>query len=194
MSLRRLALLLLALALLGQVGCQTVAPARPAPTPSPSPTSEPSPTPAPPTPTRLADGQVALVIAPSTDHRLDVSAELAITPPQRSRGLMYRDSLVEGTGMLFVFPGDTESAFWMENTKVPLSIAFIDADGVVVGLDDMQPLSRALHNPPGPYRYALEVAQGLFASQGVRVGDRVYYQGMGELLPLAQLPATGEAS
>jgi uncharacterized membrane protein (UPF0127 family) len=105
---------------------------------------------------------------------------------------MFRERLPDGEGMLFIFPGDTTSGFWMENTLVPLSIAWVSADGVVVDLDDMQPLSRDVHEPSGAYRYALEVPQGFFARQGVQVGDRLVFREGTQLRPLSQLPATAE--
>lgn len=100
---------------------------------------------------------------------------------------MFRQTLADGDGMLFIFPADTTSGFWMENTLVALSIAWIDADGVIVGLDDMQPLDRTVHNPPRAYRFALEVPQGFFGRAGVQVGDRFFHRAGAEPRPLAEL-------
>jgi len=86
---------------------------------------------------------------------------------------MFRQQLGSGAGMLFIFPGDTSSGFWMQNTFVPLSIAFIDVDGVIVDIQDMEPLSTAIHSPGASYRWALEVNQGWFGVNGVVVGDVV---------------------
>ncbi len=102
-----------------------------------------------------------------------LSVEIAHTPAQRERGLMYRKSMPEDHGMLFVFPRDEQLSFWMKNTLVPLSIAFISSDGTIKQIADMQPESLA--NIPSDYsvRYALEVNQGFFARHGIRVGEVV---------------------
>ena len=74
-------------------------------------------------------------------------AELADTPAKRSRGLMFRPPLPEGTGMLFLFPADRRGGFWMRDTVAPLSIAFIDAGGVIREIQDMEPLTTTVHVP-----------------------------------------------
>ncbi|TAK22136.1 MAG: hypothetical protein EPO26_12700 [Chloroflexota bacterium] len=102
----------------------------------------------------------------------DVRVEIASDDATRARGLMFRESMPEDAGMLFVFAADIDAGFWMQNTLIPLSIAFIDANGVIVGLDDMQPRTTDIHRPNRPYRFALEVNQGYFARHGIRVGDR----------------------
>ncbi|MEE9277358.1 MAG: DUF192 domain-containing protein [Dehalococcoidia bacterium] len=103
--------------------------------------------------------------------------ELADTPERRSRGLMFRQSLAEDVGMLFLFPSDTTGGFWMQDTFVPLSIAFIDAAGSIVDIQDMEPLTTTLHSPAVPYRWALEVRQGWFSDNGVGLGDVVRLTG-----------------
>src|SRR5437870_10989922 len=94
-----------------------------------------------------------------------VRVEVADEPAEWERGLMFRTELAEDAGMLFVFPGDVDYAFWMQNTLIPLSIAFIAADGRIVDLQDMQPRSTELHVPAARYRYALEVNQGYFVGR-----------------------------
>jgi uncharacterized membrane protein (UPF0127 family) len=101
-----------------------------------------------------------------------VRVEVADEPAEWSRGLMFRPELAEDAGMLFAFPADVEYAFWMKDTQIALSIAFIAADGQIVDLQDMEPQSTELHVPAAPYRYALEVNQGFFARHGLKVGDR----------------------
>ncbi len=101
-----------------------------------------------------------------------VLVELAATEDQRQVGLMHRTSLPDGRGMLFVFDQTVNGPFWMKNTFIPLSIAFIDAQGVVVDIQDMQPQDETLHYPAAPYRYALEVPQGWFGRAGVQVGHQ----------------------
>lgn len=88
-------------------------------------------------------------------------------------GLMYRESLPENAGMLFDFQNDTNSGFWMRNTLIPLSIAFITADGVIVHIEDMDPLTEELHYSPSPYRYAIEGNQGWYTRNDITVGDTV---------------------
>ncbi|HOX13755.1 MAG TPA: DUF192 domain-containing protein [Spirochaetia bacterium] len=102
-----------------------------------------------------------------------VTAEIARTPGERELGLMFRKALPDGAGMLFVFDTDERLSFWMKNTLVPLSIAYISSDGTIREILDMEP--RSLAPVPSQYsvRYALEVPQGWFSRAGVRVGDRV---------------------
>lgn len=99
--------------------------------------------------------------------------EVARTPAERARGLMERTRLPASGGMLFVFETADRHCFWMRNTPLPLSIAFIDASGRIVALADMAPRSDALHCPPSEVRYALEIAQGGFAARGIAPGARV---------------------
>lgn len=99
--------------------------------------------------------------------------ELAVTPEQRRQGLMYRDRLGEREGMLFVFEEERMLSFWMRNTSLPLSIAFIDARGVIVHLADLVPWSERPVSSRVPARYALEVNRGAFERAGVALGDVV---------------------
>ncbi|MDR1617941.1 MAG: DUF192 domain-containing protein [Treponema sp.] len=100
-----------------------------------------------------------------------VRAELARTATQRSRGLMNRRSLKDGRGMLFVFDRDQILSFWMKNTLIPLSVAFIAADGRILEIHDMEPLDLTSISSSRSARYALEVPQGWFDRAGVRTGD-----------------------
>ena len=102
-----------------------------------------------------------------------VQAEVAATPAQRERGLMSRTRLPANTGMLFVFERADRHCFWMKNTPLPLSIAFIDEQARIVSLADMAPHSTTLHCPPVAIRYALEVTQGGFQQRGVAPGAAV---------------------
>lgn len=105
------------------------------------------------------------------EHR--VQAEVASTEAQRSQGLMYRESLGQDRGMLFVFPSPGQYCFWMKNTLIPLSIAFIDDDGLITDLADMAPRDERSHCPGKAVRYALEVNQGWFEQQKIGVGHKV---------------------
>jgi uncharacterized membrane protein (UPF0127 family) len=100
-------------------------------------------------------------------------AEVATTPDQRSTGLMYRFSLRPDHGMLFVFERPERLSFWMRNTFIPLSIAFIGADGRIVNIEDMVPQTETSHWSRGPALYALEMRKGWFAERGIREGDAV---------------------
>ena len=114
------------------------------------------------------DGLVRLSVG---GQQFDV--ELAVTPEQRREGLMYRDRLGEREGMLFVFDQEQMLTFWMRNTPLPLSIAFIDARGVIVHITDMVPYSEAPVSSRFPVRYALEVNRGAFERAGIEIGDVV---------------------
>lgn len=110
---------------------------------------------------------------PGSSRESALQVEVASTPEERRRGLMSRRSLAPDGGMLFVFPEDSRSAFWMKDTFIPLSIAFISADGRVIDIQDMTPLDETLHYSPEPYRFAVEANQGWFAAHGVQAGDSV---------------------
>ncbi len=107
------------------------------------------------------------------DPEIRLSLELARTAEERARGLMFREGLEADAGMLFVFEGPVLASFWMRNTLVPLSIAFLSEQGEVVDIQDMEPLSDELHTPPVHYWFALEVNRGWFTEHGVGVGDRL---------------------
>jgi uncharacterized protein len=104
-----------------------------------------------------------------------VWVEVADDPAEQAKGLMYRKTLGENRGMLFVYPEERELSFWMKNTLIPLSIAFIDSKRRIIDIQDMKPLD---DRPPHyvssePAQYALEVNRGFFEKRGVKVGDRV---------------------
>ena len=102
-----------------------------------------------------------------------VKAELAITPQEQQTGFMFRKDIPDGTGMLFVFEKEQLLAFWMKNTPTPLSIAYIDSNGIIRDIFDMQPFSLETIASTTKARYALEVPQGWFAKEGIEVGDRL---------------------
>lgn len=99
--------------------------------------------------------------------------EIAATPEQHRKGLMFRTGLDDGHGMLFVFEKEESLSFWMRNTGIPLSIAFIDADGEIIQISDMIPYSEESIVSKYPAKYALEVNRGEFSAGGVNVGDYV---------------------
>ena len=104
---------------------------------------------------------------------VSVEVELAQTDEQRSTGLMYRTSLEDGKGMLFVFSEDQVLSFWMKNTLIPLSIAYIAYDGTIADIRDMHPNNTSTVTSSRSVRYALEVPQGWFDRAGIKVGDKV---------------------
>ena len=101
-----------------------------------------------------------------------VLAEVAATADERAEGLMYRESVPDGTGMLFVFPDVSVRSFWMANTYVPLDLAFLDAGFNVVDVVQMQPLVTESYTSRAPAMYGLEVRQGWLAENGIAVGAR----------------------
>ena len=111
---------------------------------------------------------VALTI---NGHKL--TAEVAATPEQRAVGLMNRFSLRPDNGMLFVFERPEPLSFWMKNTFIPLSIAFLDDQGRILNIEDMAPQTETTHWSKGPGLYALEMRKGWFAEREVKAGDRV---------------------
>ncbi len=100
-----------------------------------------------------------------------LSVEIANTESRREQGLMYRQSLDDSHGMLFLFPGDVRDGFWMQNTYIPLDIAYIGADGRVLEIVHGKALDQTVLYPSQPYRYALEVADGWFVRHGLGVGS-----------------------
>ncbi|MFO1221004.1 MAG: DUF192 domain-containing protein [Burkholderiaceae bacterium] len=103
----------------------------------------------------------------------NIRAQLARSPEQRQIGLMYRQEMPTHEGMLFVFEQASTQCFWMRNTLLPLSIAFLADDGTVVNIADMQPQSDDSHCSARPVRFALEMNQGWFAKRGVKAGTRL---------------------
>jgi uncharacterized protein len=103
----------------------------------------------------------------------NIRAEVARTPLQTQTGMMFRREMASHEGMLFVFDGLTKRCFWMKNTLLPLSIAFIADDGRIVNLAEMEPQSQDSHCSSEPVRYALEMNQGWFAKRGIKPGFKL---------------------
>ena len=102
-----------------------------------------------------------------------ISAQLALTPEQRQTGLMFRKEMPQQEGMLFVFEQASQQCFWMRNTFLPLTAAFIADDGTIVNLADMKPQTTDSHCSAQPVRYVLEMNQGWFAKKGIKAGTRL---------------------
>jgi hypothetical protein len=103
----------------------------------------------------------------------NISAELALTPEQREIGLMKRTAMGANEGMLFVFDRPAQQCFWMKNTLIPLSIAFLADDGSIVNIDSMKPQTLDPHCSEKPVRYVLEMNEGWFAKRGIKPGSKV---------------------
>lgn len=112
-------------------------------------------------------------LTPLTVGPAKLQVEVADSPHEREVGLMHRKRLPADQGMLFVYPDAAERRFWMKNTYVPLSIAFVDPTGVIVSMADMLPMDTRTTPSEHAAMYAIEVNRGWFAEQGVRVGDAV---------------------
>jgi uncharacterized membrane protein (UPF0127 family) len=102
-----------------------------------------------------------------------IRAEVADSGERRMKGLMMREKLGPNEGMLFVFEYKAGHCFWMRNTLLPLSIAFVDDDGTIANIEDMKPRTEDSHCPVRPIRYALEMEQGWFARRGLKAGSKL---------------------
>jgi uncharacterized protein len=99
-----------------------------------------------------------------------IRAEVANTFETRAQGLMFRKYLGPNEGMLFVFPQAEAHCMWMKNTLIPLSVAFLDAQGGIVSIAEMQPQTETSHCAAGPAKFALEMSGGWFAGKGLKPG------------------------
>lgn len=102
-----------------------------------------------------------------------ISVEVAATHTALATGLMYRQHLNENNGMLFVFPEARIHTMWMKNTWIPLSVAFIDAEGIIINIADMEPNTLKQHHSTKAASFALEMNQGWFAKHAIQAGDQV---------------------
>jgi len=103
----------------------------------------------------------------------NIKAQVALTPEQRHTGLMFRREMATHEGMLFIFEERAPQCFWMRNTPLPLSIAFLADDGTVEQIADMRPHDDNSHCSTKPVRFALEMNQGWFAKRGVKPGTKI---------------------
>ena len=102
-----------------------------------------------------------------------INAQVAAKPEQREIGLMFRTDMPQHEGMLFVFENPSRLCFWMKNTLLPLTAAFVADDGVVVNLEDMKPQTTESHCSTKPVRYVLEMNKGWFAKRGIKPGSKI---------------------
>ena len=102
-----------------------------------------------------------------------IVAQVAATPEQRAVGLMFRKEMAAHEGMLFIFEQPGQQCFWMKNTLLPLTAAFVADDGEIVNLADMKPQTTDSHCSTKPVRYVLEMNQGWFGKKGIKAGFRL---------------------
>lgn len=102
-----------------------------------------------------------------------IKAEVASTPAEREQGLMFREQMAPNEGMVFLFEGPASVCMWMKNTLIPLSVAFIDDDGKIVNIEDMQPQTTDSHCAKKQIRYALEMNRGWFKQKNIKAGSKV---------------------
>jgi len=125
--------------------------------------------------------ETAVITINSTNGPVSLEVELARTETERNTGLMYRKELEDGKGMLFIFENDRVLSFWMKNTLIPLSIAYISYDGTIIDIRNMYPQDISPVHSSRLVRYALEVPQGWFARAGIKTGDKVSGSSLGGL-------------
>ena len=120
-------------------------------------------------------GEEKLNTYPLKINGIEIYAELAATPEQREKGLMFRKELDSLEGMIFVFEKEKKVSFWMKNTHIPLSVAYINKRGIIKEIHDLQPES--LNPVPSSYSilYALEMNQGFFEENGIFTGDQILF-------------------
>ncbi|MBP7736030.1 MAG: DUF192 domain-containing protein [Spirochaetes bacterium] len=129
-------------------------------------------------PTLAAKEPFKLMIIDTQGRQVPLIVEIADTEPLRTKGLMNRREMTQGRGMLFVFDRESRHNFWMKNTFIPLSIAYISSTGVINEIYDMKPLDTSVTYPSAmPARYALEVNQGWFRKNNIVKGCRIVLDG-----------------
>jgi uncharacterized membrane protein (UPF0127 family) len=119
------------------------------------------------------DPQTDLPRTTITTGIFQIDVQVAATPQQREIGLMFRKEMPQQEGMIFVFEQPGTQCFWMKNTLIPLTAAFVADDGTIVNLEDMKPQTTDSHCSDKPVRYVLEMNQGWFARKGVKAGARL---------------------
>lgn len=118
----------------------------------------------------------ALSVENEDNMKVNLDIEIARTVKEQTYGLMNRDRLSENSGMLFIFDSDSYRNFWMKNTKIPLSIAYIDSAGTIKEIYDMKPLDISItYQSKYPVRYALEVNRGWFKKNKIHTGCKILF-------------------
>jgi uncharacterized membrane protein (UPF0127 family) len=121
----------------------------------------------------------ATVVISTPDGDKSFTVELAITGPERNKGLMFREQMAEDAGMLFLFEEMRIQSFWMKNTRLPLDMYFIDEDFVIVGIvENAEPMTTSSRKVNKPSRYVLELNGGATRKLGLAVGQKVRFEGV----------------
>lgn len=119
-----------------------------------------------------------IFIISQSGNKIVINAEIADTPEEREKGLMFRTSLNESDGMLFVFKKEIKLNFWMKNTLIPLDIAYIDKNGIIIEIYHMKPLDVSIiYNSIKPAMYALEVNSGWYSKHKIKTGSKIEFNG-----------------
>ncbi len=118
-----------------------------------------------------ASAEIPTIHLKVSGHTL--SAEVAYKKESRIRGLMYRSFMDKNSGMLFVFPETARHSMWMINTYIPLSIAFLDKNGIILNIIDMSPHTRTKHTAASEAKYALEMNLGWFSAKNIKAGKKI---------------------
>ncbi|MDR0527085.1 MAG: DUF192 domain-containing protein [Spirochaetaceae bacterium] len=118
------------------------------------------------------------LVLTSKAGQITINAELARSESEKTAGLMFRKKLADGEGMLFIWDSDRILSFWMKNTKIPLSIAYIDREGIIREIHDLRPGQLNSVQSSISLRYALEVPQGWFERAGLALGDKIDLTGV----------------
>lgn len=123
-----------------------------------------------------AQGECIISIINNSGIKKNISVELAVTENEKQQGLMFRRELSKNSGMLFVFSNEENLSFWMKNTYLPLSIAYIDRSGRIVDIQNMKPLDTSITYPSKKKAmYALEMNAGWFSENGITEGSRILF-------------------
>jgi len=138
---------------------------------------------------QAANGLPPVTFTTASGDKPGIYVEIADTPDLQETGLMHRTSMPADQGMIFIFTRENQVAFWMKDTLISLSIAFIDSNGVVVDIQEMQAESLDNHFPAKPYQYAVEANTGWYGAHGIQVGDTADLK-----LAIARSPVFGGAS
>jgi uncharacterized membrane protein (UPF0127 family) len=112
--------------------------------------------------------------------KIKLTAEIADTPDKSAKGLMFRKKMPDNHGMLFIFPDEQQRSFWMKNTFLPLSIGYFSKEKTLIDIQDMEPVKSEMEQPKiypssSPAKYALEVNQGWFKKNGIKIGAKLKY-------------------
>jgi uncharacterized membrane protein (UPF0127 family) len=116
-----------------------------------------------------------VTITKASGETLQIQVEVADTAQERAQGLMFRENLPEGEGMLFIFPAETQTSFWMKDTPISLDLIFIRDNRIVDLIENAVPFSETLLTPDTTYLMVLEVPGGYVSRHGIQIGDSIEF-------------------